>query len=50
MAKDAINIGSEEIPFDMKELNKIINDPESSGKICDVYDEEKDEHVEINIV
>lgn len=50
MGKDTVKIGGEEIPFDMDELNKAINDPEFSGKICDVYDEEKNEHVEIEIV
>lgn len=50
MGKDTVKIGGEEIPFDMDELNKAMNDPEFSGKICDVYDEEKNEHVEIEIV
>ena len=49
MGKDTVKIGGEEIPFDMEELNKAMNDPEFSGKICDVYDEEKNEHVEIEI-
>ncbi|MDD4363760.1 MAG: hypothetical protein PHD33_06110 [Atribacterota bacterium] len=50
MGKDTVKIGGEEIPFDMEELNNAMNDPEFSGKICDVYDEEKNEHVEIEIV
>jgi hypothetical protein len=50
MGKDTVKIGGEEIPFDMDELNNAMNDPEFSGKICDVYDEEKNEHVEIEIV
>ncbi len=50
MGKDTVKIGGEEIPFDMEELIRAMNDPEFSGKICDVYDEEKDEHVEIEIV
>jgi hypothetical protein len=50
MGKDTVKIGEEEIPFDMEELNKAMNDPEFSGKICDVHDEEKGEHVEIEIV
>jgi hypothetical protein len=50
MGKDTVKIGGEEIPFDMEELNRAMNDPEFSGKICDVYDEEKNEHVEIEIV
>ncbi len=50
MGKDTVKIGGEDIPFDMDELNKAMNDPEFSGKICDVYDEEKNEHVEVEIV
>jgi len=50
MGKDTVKIGGEEIPFDMEELNKAMNDPEFSGKICDVYDEEKNEHIEVEIV
>jgi len=50
MGKDTVKIGGEDIPFDMEELIRAMNDPEFSGKICDVYDEEKDEHVEIEIV
>ncbi|GAB4114620.1 MAG: hypothetical protein Kow00103_08580 [Candidatus Caldatribacteriota bacterium] len=50
MGKDTIKIGGEEVPFDMDELNKAINDPEFSGKICDVYDEEKNEHIEVEII
>jgi len=50
MGKDTVKIGGEEIPFDMDELTNAMNDPEFSGKICDVYDEEKNEHVEIEIV
>ncbi len=50
MGKDTVKIGGEEIPFDMDELNKAINDPEFSGKICDIYDEEKNEHIEVEII
>ena len=39
--KDTVKIGEKEIPFDMEELNKAMNDPEFSGKICDVHDQEK---------
>jgi len=39
-----------EIPIDMEELNKAMDDPEFTGKIADVVDEEKGEHVEIEIV
>ncbi len=34
----------------MKEEIKAMNDPEFTGKIIDVDDEEKGEHVEIEIV
>lgn len=50
MGKDTVKIGGEEIPFDMEELNKAMNDPEFSGKICDVFDEDKGEHIEVEIV
>ena len=50
MGKDTVKIAGEDIPFDMEELNKAINDPEFSGKICDVHDEEKNEHIEVEIV
>ncbi len=50
MGKDTVKIGGEDIPFDMEELNKAMNDPEFSGKICDVHDEEKNEHIEVEIV
>ena len=50
MGRDTVKIGGEEIPFDMDELNNAMNDPEFSGKICDVHDEEKNEHIEVEIV
>ena len=50
MGKKTVDIGGEEIPIDMDELNKAMNDPEFIGKIVDVVDEEKGEHVEIDIV
>lgn len=50
MGKNTVDIGGEEIPIDMDELNKAMNDPEFIGKIVDVVDEEKGEHVEIEIV
>jgi hypothetical protein len=50
MGKNTVDIGGEEIPIDMEELSKAINDPEFIGKIVDVVDEEKGEHVEIEIV
>jgi len=50
MGKNTVDIGGEEIPIDMDELNKAMNDPEFIGKIVDVMDEEKGEHVEIEIV
>ncbi len=50
MGKNTVDIGGEEIPIDMEELSKAINDPEFTGKIVDVEDEEEGEHVEIEIV
>ena len=50
LGNNAINIEGKEIPIDMDELNKAMNDPEFTGKIVDVVDEEKGEHVEIEIV
>ena len=49
LGKNNINVEGKEIPIDMDELNKAMNDPEFSGKIVDVVDEEKGEHVEIEI-
>jgi hypothetical protein len=48
--KNTVNIEGKEIPIDMDELNKAINDPEFTGNIINVDDEEKGEHVEIEIV
>ena len=50
LGKNTVNIEGKEIPIDMDELNKAMNDPEFIGKIVDVVDEEKGEHVEIEIV
>jgi len=50
LGKDSVNIEGKEIPIDMDELNKAMNDPEFIGKIVDVVEEEKGEHVEIEIV
>ena len=50
LGNNAINIEGKEIPIDMDELNKAMNDPEFTGKVIDVDDEEKGEHVEIEIV
>jgi hypothetical protein len=50
LGKNTVNIEGKEIPIDMEELNKAMNDPEFTGKIVDVVDEEKGEHVEIEIV
>ena len=50
LGKDAIKIGEEQIPIDLEELNNAINDPEFYGKIMDIHDEEKNEHVLIEIV
>ena len=49
LGKDAVKIGGEQIPIDLEELSNALNDPEFSGKIIDVYDEEKNEHVLIEI-
>jgi len=48
--KDTVNIEGKEIPIDMDELNKAMNDPEFTGKIVDVVEEEKGEHIEIEII
>jgi hypothetical protein len=50
LGKNTINIEGKEIPIDMDELNEAMNDPEFTGKIVDIVDEEKGEHVEIEIV
>jgi len=50
MGKKTVNVEGNEIPIDMEELNKAMNDPNFSGKIVDIVDEEKGEHVEIEIV
>ncbi|MEA3314006.1 MAG: hypothetical protein U9Q18_06495 [Caldisericota bacterium] len=48
--KNMINVGGEDIPIDMEELQKAMNDPEFSGKIIDITNEEEGKHVEIEIV
>jgi len=50
LGKDTVNVEGKEIPIDMDELNKAMNDPEFTGKIVDIVDEEEGEHVEIEIV
>ena len=50
LGKNTINIEGKEIPIDIDELNKAMNDPEFTGKIVDIVDEEEGEHVEIEIV
>ncbi len=50
MGKSAVDIGGEKIPINMEELSKAINDPEFTGKIVDVEDEEEGKHIEIEIV
>ena len=50
MGKNTVDIGGEEIPINMEELSKAMNDPEFTGKIIDVVDEEEGKHVEIEIV
>ena len=50
LGKDFIKIGGEEIPINMDELNQALNDPEFYGKIINVYEEEEQEHVLIEVV
>ncbi len=50
MGKNGIDIGGESIPLDMDELSKAMNDPEFSGKIVDVVEEEEGKHIEIEII
>jgi len=50
LSNNAVNIEGKEIPIDMDELNKAMNDPEFTGKIVDVEDEEEGKHIEIEIV
>ncbi len=46
--KNMVNLGGEDIPIDMEELRKAVNDPEFTGKVIDVTEEGK--RVEIEIV
>jgi len=48
MGKNTVDVGGEKIPIDMEELSKAMNDPEFTGKIIDVDDEEEGKHVEKN--
>lgn len=50
MGKKTVNVEGKEIPLDLEELNKAMNDPEFTGKIVDIVDEQKGEHIEIEIV
>lgn len=43
-----LTVEGKEIPVDLNELNEALKDPEFTGKIIDVTD--NDEHVEIEIV
>jgi hypothetical protein len=47
--KKSINIEGQEIPFDIDEINKAINDPDFRGKIIDIDEPDKNAHVEIEI-
>ena len=47
--KKTINIEGQEIPFDIDEINKAINDPDFRGKIIDIDEPDKNAHVEIEI-
>ncbi len=48
--KNMVNLGGEDIPIDLEELKKAMNDPEFTGKIVDVNEEDDERHVEIEIV
>jgi hypothetical protein len=45
-----MNIDGENIPIDIDELKKAINDPNFTGKIVDVDEEAEGNHVEIEII
>jgi hypothetical protein len=47
--KKTINIEGQEIPFDIDEINKAINDPDFRGKIIDIDEPDRNAHVEIEI-
>lgn len=49
LGKSTVNIDGNEIPIDIDKINDILKDPDFSGKIIDVSDDEKDAHVEIEI-
>lgn len=50
MGKKTVNVKGNEIPIDMEKLNEAMNDLNFTGKILDVVDEQKGEHIEIKIV
>lgn len=50
MGKKTVNVEGNEIPIDTEELNEAMNDPNFTGKILDVVDEQKGEHIEIEII
>ena len=50
MGQNNVDIGGEKIPINMEELSKAMNDPEFTGKIVDVVEEEEGKHIEIEIV
>ena len=47
--KKTITVEGQEIPFDIDEINKAINDPDFRGKIIDVDEPDSQTHVEIEI-
>ena len=47
--KKTITVEGQEIPLDIDEINKAINDPDFRGKIIDVDEPEANTHVEIEI-
>jgi hypothetical protein len=47
--KKTITVEGQEIPLDIDEINKAINDPDFRGKIIDIDEPEENTHVEIEI-
>jgi hypothetical protein len=47
--KKTITVEGQEIPLDIDEINKAINDPDFRGKIIGIDKPEEDTHVEIEI-
>jgi hypothetical protein len=47
--KKTITVEGQEIPLDIDEINKAINDPDFRGKIIDIDEPEENTHVKIEI-